>query len=802
MNPQPNTVADPDESWHVHDDDPFATPDRLPDGVAADAVSRFGDHRWYLTPLSQRNTAVSQTVNWERFPAPLRASFRRAGWALVNLPTPAEMLERAATSRVEWPRPGTMQQVFLGWHRFANWLCKHGIAGLHEVNEDSLLDYAVHVGTLARSTATRQDALHAVSLLWGFAPNLPASDRIPMPAWETEGMRHYLPTDADRNENSTPAIHPAVMSPLLIWALRFVDFADDIIVAWEEHQRLVGHVQQRPNPAATLPLRAFLDRCVAENNGLPGGIARGRPGVAALYLAGLFNTSDHHVKYEATKYRKRNIPVSLQAPLGTPIRGLLHGKPWKSHINFHEAPILMTRLATACMIVILYLSGVRPGEALELQAGCCPEPADDGTGSIRYELHGLFFKNARDPDGKPAPGGAQRAIPWIVLPPVADAVRVLERIVRGPWLFPTNPPWTIDTRGRRQRTGQALTCLGANARIATFIAWINDYTNENNLAAERIPDDPDGNIVVSRFRRTVAWHIARLPGGRIALAIQYGHLRATTVAEGYAGRARQGLRRVLDVETARAMADYLDTLADDLQHGEGVSGPAAGRMIQAARNARARFQGKFLTPKQADALFDEPEFNVYDNPDAFLTCNNDPTKALCHPERTRRTKRIRPPATDRCDPACANIARTDTHIQLLQTEIANLSEEVTSPLTPTPLRERLKQRSTALQRIVDRHEQTKIVPAHPKKPGHNDRRGRTPGHPRRHGTALRRNTAAVLRQPRHRDARRRGGTEAQQAHPQAHRPQGPVLHRMPNTERCDRTRSQTPQRDLPVEGAD
>ncbi|MHB8246263.1 MAG: hypothetical protein ACYDGN_13100 [Acidimicrobiales bacterium] len=164
------------------------------------------------------------------------------------------------------------------------------------------------------------------------------------------------------------------------------------------------------------------------------------------------------------------------------------------------------------------------------------------------------------------------------------------------------------------------------------------------------------------------------------------------------------------------MADYLDTLADDLLHGEGVSGPAAGRMIQAARDARVRFQGKFLTPKQADALFDEPKFNIYDNPAAFLTCNNDPAKALCHPERTRPRTVNRPPSTDRCNPACANVARTDTQIRQLRTETANLTEEATSPLTPTPLRERLSQRITALQQIADRHEQTKIVPAHPERP--------------------------------------------------------------------------------------
>ena len=157
------------------------------------------------------------------------------------------------------------------------------------------------------------------------------------------------------------------------------------------------------------------------------------------------------------------------------------------------------------------------------------------------------------------------------------------------------------------------------------------------------------------------------------------------------------------------MADYLDTVADDLQNGRGVSGPAADRMIQAARNARSRFEGKFLTPRQAEALLDEPEFHVYDNPNAFLTCNHDPAKALCHPERTRRNNRALPPAIDRCDPACANIARTDTHIGQLRREIAELAEQVASPLTPVPLKERLKQRITALQRIADRHQHTKTT---------------------------------------------------------------------------------------------
>ncbi|MFE9796563.1 hypothetical protein ACFYRL_33075 [Streptomyces goshikiensis] len=80
---------------------------------------------------------------------------------------------------------------------------------------------------------------------------------------------------------------------------------------------------------------------------------------------------------------------------------------------------------------------------------------------------------------------------------------------------------------------------------------------------------------MARFRRTLAWHIARRPGGLVALAIPYGRLR-TAVSTGYAARGREGIHELLDIETARATADTpLTTLHDDLAAGAGTSGPTA-----------------------------------------------------------------------------------------------------------------------------------------------------------------------------------------------------------------------------------
>jgi hypothetical protein len=262
---------------------------------------------------------------------------------------------------------------------------------------------------------------------------------------------------------------------------------------------------------------------------------------------------------------------------------------------------------------------------------------------VRYRLHGHNFKGVRDADGTPAPGGAARQ--WTVIPPVHTAIGILEQLTTSGHLLPAPPrlagqrvqaapaapACTAGDPGSRHRTGQVITANAANARITEFITWVNTYASEHGLDSEAIPADPDGPVTLSRFRRTVAWHIARLPGGRIALAIQYGHLRTITTSEGYSGRARHGLARVLDIETTAAMASPLQHVNDRLNAGEAVSGPAALRLMSAARDAATRYEGMFLSPRQARALLADPALQVHDNPRAFLACSYEPAKALCHP---------------------------------------------------------------------------------------------------------------------------------------------------------------------------
>ncbi|RKM73927.1 hypothetical protein COO55_18910 [Rhodococcus opacus] len=123
----------------------------------------------------------------------------------------------------------------------------------------------------------------------------------------------------------------------------------------------------------------------------------------------------------------------------------------------------------------------RAGWALvNLRVGCCPEPGTDDPHPHGYQIHGNYFKDARDGDGKHVVGGLPRDTPWTAIAPVVRAVRVLERMADGPLLFPVKTAWASTTSGSRKRRGEALTCQGANGRIAAFTAWLNDYAARRN----------------------------------------------------------------------------------------------------------------------------------------------------------------------------------------------------------------------------------------------------------------------------------------------------------------------------------
>ncbi|WP_415853487.1 hypothetical protein [Sinomonas sp. G460-2] len=326
--------------------------------------------------------------------------------------------------------------------------------------------------------------------------------------------------------------------------------------------------------------------------------------------------------------------------------------------------------------MVSYLTGMRPREIQGLERGCCPDPE-----SGRHLIYGRVFKTAVDEDGNHVPQGIVRDVPWVAIEPVVRAIRIVERMVPDGYLF----------------GGVAASTM--NPRIEKFIAWASGLAKKLDRPHEVIPADGYGSVGVSRFRRTLAWHIARRPGGLVALAVQYGHMR-TAMSAGYASRSRNGIHDLLDVETALAVADTLASLNEGLANGVGISGPAARRAIHAAQHA-PEFAGTIINPRQARALLQNPSLTVYENPTAMLMCVYRPDRALCHRVTERDSPRL-----DRCVPACANIARTDGHAQLLRQEAESL--EAQAAHSPEPLGHRLKARAQRLREEADQHDRSRI----------------------------------------------------------------------------------------------
>ncbi|MFD3505314.1 hypothetical protein [Streptomyces sp. NPDC058678] len=65
---------------------------------------------------------------------------------------------------------------------------------------------------------------------------------------------------------------------------------------------------------------------------------------------------------------------------------------------------------------------------------------------------------------------------------------------------------------------------------------------------------------------------------------------------------------------------------------------------------------------------------------------------------------MRTPNWNRCNPACANISRTDTHMQRAREQLAHIDTDCADPRLPHPLRRRLELCRSSRVRIIQGHE--------------------------------------------------------------------------------------------------
>ncbi|GHG59690.1 hypothetical protein GCM10012320_33940 [Sinomonas cellulolyticus] len=645
-------------------------------------VPGYADPSWSLAALAHAPGASRPTIHWETVPEAFREDLRHLTWLLINAPLPASFLIGKPSRWRTTVSPRQVYPTVERWRAFCRWLEARGRASLTACTPADLRAYALHVGRdrgMSRSSA--QKALAALTRLWALDSSNNSPAGFCEPPWMSEGADDFLPAGSSTGENSTEPITPEAMGPLLVWALRVVeDFAEDILSAVRRKEEILAtSARTATTPEGWAALEAYLGRFVAEGVSPPSMAAGNRTGLAAKYISYMTGASIRQVHRQTVEgpWRDQLLAADGPAPVLAELSGKVEGRPWKHSIDYSEVRSLRTHLTTAAYIVISYLTGMRPGEVQGLERGCCPQPE-----SGRHLIRATVFKTAIDDAGNHVPQGIPREVPWVAIDPVVRAIRIVERMVPEGYLFGNCSTSTM------------------NSRIERFSAWASDLARALDRPHEAIPEDRHGPVGASRFRRTLAWHIARRPGGLVALAVQYGHMR-TAMSAGYASRSRNGIHDLLDVETALAVADTLASLNEDLENGTGISGPAARRAVNAAQHA-PEFAGTIVTARQARALLENPALTVYENPSAMLMCVYRADRALCNRVAVREAPRL-----DRCVSSCANIARTDGHAHLMRQEADSLERQ--APLSPQPLQHRLRARAERLREGADLHDRSRIV---------------------------------------------------------------------------------------------
>jgi hypothetical protein len=201
-----------------------------------------------------------------------------------------------------------------------------------------------------------------------------------------------------------------------------------------------------------------------------------------------------------TEYKQLG-PSQLSPQFGA-ITGRIDGHPWQDHpITVRQLFDLVRFLSAASFVIVCYLSGARPGEALNLRRGCRQEDAETG----QLLVTGRRGKGHGRQPATGAPDELHR--PWVVVEPVHIAIGMLEGLSCSPFLFPAS---LVNAQDRRPAAHHARASRYMTRDLEQFTTWINSAFVQAD-GKPTIPPDPSKHIHPSRFRRTLAHFVVRKP---------------------------------------------------------------------------------------------------------------------------------------------------------------------------------------------------------------------------------------------------------------------------------------------------
>lgn len=680
-----------DDGWPA--DDLLVLRSRLAPDTSTEPLARFGDDQWDLSAARPDVHRARSLIHWERFPEQFTRPAKMIALAMLDHPCPADMFAGAAGLNLAIDTINTRVRSI---RILCQWLADRGIGSLDRVGDRELDAYLSHMRALPASADRKSELLAAVSTISGFREHVPPACRFATQTpWGGASVHELVRKGRARRENSTPRIDATTMETLLAWSLRTVEeLAPDIIAAWNTYRQLRAGTHASQRRYAGLPFgrrfRAYVGSLAQGGGKLPGLV---RPDGTVSpnwnHIARLVGMPGSKVT-DAMKQHAQAIGVEAGAGIGHVI-ATVGGRPWRQGpVTADEIRPLVRHLVTACFVVISYLSGMRPGEVLNLRRGC--RGRDEETGALLVSgQRGKCRGRTRDGDART----------WVVVTPVHAAIAVLEQLSPCDLLFPATI--VLDRTAVRDPEFAARTTTRIMDDIGCFTAWINQSFAEGE--APPIPPDPAGHINPRRFRRTLAYFIVRRPRGLIAAALQYGHV-STRVTMSYAGTSDTSWTNDLAVERLELAVEQADRDWSLLQAQEHVSGASAGEYRARVQQA-ARFAGRVVTSARgAERLLRAADPAIHHG--EAMTCVWRAETAAC---RTARTGSGLPlndiPEETECRPGCRNLAYTDRDIRQIGIQAAAMRQRAGDPLAPRPVRDRAEARAARLQQIIDRHEATR-----------------------------------------------------------------------------------------------
>jgi hypothetical protein len=670
---------------------------KLRAGMKLADTSRFGDDVWVLTPAIHQRHLGGITLDFRTLPIRFRLVAKELFYLLLtgNLPSECASIRDITT----------IESFFYFARSFLRWVDQRQTAALSALTTADLEEFERDLASERICEGYRQRKRRAARLFWLCRAKL-AADRLSLDPASivAEDGQAGGGRSTRGSENTTDRIPEAVHAPLLVWALRWVDdFADDVLRACTEWSVLYAcskdsrlrrskerGSRRSPPVNREIPerLTAVLVQYRAKGRPLPGE----HGAVNLSHLAREVNctrTALCQPRYvQQIQQAAEDLGIDDGKYLWTEVGGRLDGKPWLGKVAYGDVELLALLLKTACYIVVAYLSGMRDGEVKHLQRGCLTVWRDESGQVVRRRVTSLAFKGEHDPTGVTAT--------WIVTAPVERAIKVLEALQPSSqrYLFAVLP---TSRHFRKDRTARVAPTAATNYDLVAFARWITRYCAANGRA-DGIPQvhGQEWRLSTRQFRRTLAWFIARQPGGVIAGAMQYRHLRVQ-MFEGYAGTSDSGFRAEVQAEEAIARGEKLGDLIVNHEHHR-LLGPAAeeaeARLAEFERHVQ--FHGKvFNDAKRMKRHMDRHDPHVY--PGVFVTCAHNADRALC-----RRDDGEDGPSLPHCLPLrCRNVALTGENVDAFVHYLATIDRGLAKGDALAPyVRHRLQQRRAEIIRFL------------------------------------------------------------------------------------------------------